>query len=583
MAVVSRDILYTAPSDVDGTNPVRIKATVTIRGTGNRARVGTAQTAVFEDFNVVSIINDVTAICPGDEYEFTATVISGHTVSSYEWFPGDEGSIKGSNTEQTVTYVAPSDFPFCVYGSIRIKVTLDNGDILEDTERFIIPPSLLSINSWNDLDIIPDNKPVGLHALLLGIEEIEQTPEDEVQYDWSADSGSFSGSGERAKFTHPTVSEPTLVKVNCEVRTSEQECGKATIDYLVVPAQDVGVSKEPEERPSPPAIPKGPTNQLNPIPTPPPIPAVQPFPDPPPIDPVQPFPDPPPINQVEPLPQPPPLPPVRPLPPELVPLVPPSELCLIMENPLLAGEEHELQVIPSSDGDWDSSSSHYLSASAVGSFSGSTFTAPETPERGVQIHCVIKYEGLDRRVIREEQYIEGTITRDVVARNGALAAPNSVAIRATKADGSEFDPNTDSLDVCDSLYLEAVTQGGNYDQIDTDYQTDKGELELPDAVAPGIVLTSIDVVYTDMNQMIMASAIGGEYDGITFDWDIIGPGLIGSGSGPSRIYIPPRTAGEFANVTIICVATVTGTGTNAKAGTSATARVAQVTFQVVGR
>ena len=575
MAVIGNQVIYTAPSDVEQTRPVVIRCTAVVRGQGILAREGVLSAEARETFDVVSIINDVIAICPGAEQEFTATVAGDRTVQSYEWFPGEEGAIKGSNTEQTVTYVAPTDFDFCVFGSVRVKITFDDGEVLEDTERFIIPPSLLSINSWNELDIIPDNKPIGLYAPLIGIEEIEQTPEDEVQYTWTSSSGSFSGSGERVKFTHPTVSEDTLVTITCMVTTSKYECGMSQIDYLVVHAVDTPpFGKFPQVPP----IEKGPAFDFPPIP---PLPPVVPFTEPP-IPPIEPFPGDPALPPVRPFAGVPPLPPVEPLPVDLVPFKLPSGLCFDLAETLVVGQTYPVTVEYSDDGDWDVATGPFLSASAVGSFDGLQFTAPDTPERAVQLHCVFFFEGKAINVEIDEGYIEATLTRDVVAGPSAIESPNT-DLRAHKVvngqvQSNQFNPNTDTLDQCESLYLEVMPEDGNYDEVDNEWK------EIPSAIAPTIEITSVRQVSVDMNVVFTAVPIGGTYDNITYAWDIIPPsgaGLIGSGSGPSRTYIPPRSVSSPVTVTITCVATVTGNGNNAQAGTSDVAFIAQETFQVI--
>ena len=592
MAVIGNQVIYIAPSDVEQARPVVIRCTAIVRGQGIAAREGVLSTEARETFDVVSIINDVIAICPGAEEQFTATLVGDRTVASYEWFPGEEGSIKGSNTEQTVTYVAPTDFDFCVFGSIRVKITFDDGEVLEDTETFLIPPSLLSINDWNNLNVIPDNKPVGLNALLLGIEEIEQTPEDEVQYTWSATSGSFSGIGDRVKFTHPTVSEDTLVTITCMVSTAKYECGTSRIDYLVVHGVELPLQVKVTDPPQIPVIRKGPTNELNPIPPVPPLPPVAALPEPPkcPIKPIPPDPTGhPPVNPIPPDPT--GHPPVERL-PELVPLKLPSELCFAFADdrvqsglPMLVSEEYGIIASYPNDGDWDQASSPYFSASAVGSFAGSRFTAPETPELGVQLHCNILFEGKEQRVILNREYAEGTLTRDVVVGNDNISAPTTRLSARKAVDGKvqpdQFDPSSDTLDECESLFIESLTEGGNYDEIDTEFE------QLTSAVAPTITLTGIGQVRAGSNERLTAVPTGGAYDVITYDWRIIPPsgaGTLGAGGvGPTRNYIaPPSVSGPTA-VTILCIATVSGNGNNAQAGTSATALVVQETFEVVPR
>ena len=63
-----------------------------------------------------------------------------------------------------------------------------------------------------------------------------------------------------------------------------------------------------------------------------------------------------------------------------------------------------------------------------------------------------------------------------------------------------------------------------------------------------------------------------------------GAGTLGSGGvGPTRNYIAPPSVSGIVTVTVLCVVTVSGNGTNAQAGTSATALIQQETFQVVPR
>ena len=201
----------------------------------------------------------------------------------------------------------------------------------------------------------------------------------------------------------------------------------------------------------------------------------------------------------------------------------------------------------------------------------------------MQIHTVISYEGAARRVLLGQEYIEGTITRDVLPGNGDLEPPDPQLVLRRDPNNREaiFNPATDTLDVCDPIYAEVEAEPGSYDGLGYDWAAPpEAEVELPDAAAPAINLNTTEFVPTNRQHRIQATPLGGTYDTISYRWDIIGPGEIGSGDS-SRTYIPPRRVRRFTNVTVICIATVTGTGTNAKAGTTATARVAQTTFQVL--
>ena len=71
-----------------------------------------------------------------------------------------------------------------------------------------------------------------------------------------------------------------------------------------------------------------------------------------------------------------------------------------------------------------------FSASVAGSFSGNNYTTPEIPFNAVQLHCVILYEGLARRVELGAEYAEGTISRDVREGGAAITSRTpTLAIR----------------------------------------------------------------------------------------------------------------------------------------------------------
>lgn len=221
---------------------------------------------------------------------------------------------------------------------------------------------------------------------------------------------------------------------------------------------------------------------------------------------------------------------------------------------------------------------------------GNMFTAPDTPQDGVQIHCVISYHGLGRRVEIGQGYIEGTLTRrvveggeeDVESTNELEAPTTTLVTRKASSQGtiSPFDPATDTLDVCESLCVEVEVEGGVYDDIVDEWEEEgDGELLSVSAEAPAVVINPDN---TGMFQQFEAVLTGGIYDEVSYMWDLIPPiGSIGSGSVPIRAYIPPREVETRTTITVICVVTVTGRGTNAAAGTRATARVAQYTFELL--
>ena len=283
MSVTGQRVIYRAPSLVGREpEPVVIRCVAVASGPMRETVPPVTHTVTAEEsFTVTGIINDVAALCPGVGYEFTATVVGDRPVVGYEWTAGEEGSIRGSTTSMHAVYLTPTSVPFCIFGSISVAVTVDNGDgtqsVLNDTETFIIPPLSLALTNWT---IVPDNKPIGLYMAVVGLEEVDEA---DVNYAWVTDAGTITGTGARVQFTHPTVSEDTLVEVSCTVTTEGLTCeAKQDESLIVVHAEDVGVDKLPERTyPDPPVIEKGPTNDLTPIPPIPPVPPPRPFPQPP--------------------------------------------------------------------------------------------------------------------------------------------------------------------------------------------------------------------------------------------------------------------------------------------------------------
>ena len=93
----------------------------------------------------------------------------------------------------------------------------------------------------------------------------------------------------------------------------------------------------------------------------------------------------------------------------------------------------------------------------------------------------------------------------------------------------------------------------------------------PDAVAPTAVITSpseIDERVT-LAQFASVAVDGGTYDTLAYGWSDGGAGGTVGASGSNVFYAPPDVS-VLTSVTLTCVITAAGTGTNAKSGTSAT-------------
>ena len=94
---------------------------------------------------------------------------------------------------------------------------------------------------------------------------------------------------------------------------------------------------------------------------------------------------------------------------------------------------------------------------------------------------------------------------------------------------------------------------------------------LPDAAAPTAVITSpaeIDDRVT-LVQFATVGVSGGIYDTLSYGWSDGGAGGTVGASGANVFYAPPDVS-VLTSVTLTCVITAAGTGTNAKSGTSAT-------------
>lgn len=104
---------------------------------------------------------------------------------------------------------------------------------------------------------------------------------------------------------------------------------------------------------------------------------------------------------------------------------------------------------------------------------------------------------------------------------------------------------------------------------------------LPDATAPTrLAITDFTTIRDDQTATLIATPFGGRYDIAEYAWTIeAGGGTLDRSNSHRVVYTPPDGVAANTRVTIRCVATVRGTGTHAKDGTSATIR-ADETFTV---
>ena len=90
------------------------------------------------------------------------------------------------------------------------------------------------------------------------------------------------------------------------------------------------------------------------------------------------------------------------------------------------------------------------------------------------------------------------------------------------------------------------------------------------AEAPAVTIGSVTSVDEDQTQSLSTSVIGGCYDELDYEWEVVteGGGTI-SGSGPSATYTPPNVSVN-TNVTVRVTVTAEGTGTKSVNGSSDT-------------
>ena len=92
--------------------------------------------------------------------------------------------------------------------------------------------------------------------------------------------------------------------------------------------------------------------------------------------------------------------------------------------------------------------------------------------------------------------------------------------------------------------------------------------DLPDAVAGSITISPLGSLAEDDTHTFAVTPSGGTYDTVSYAWIVwLGGGAIGASTG---LYDPPNVSSNMS-VTVRCTATFSGTGTNARSGTSATA------------
>lgn len=330
----------------------------------------------------------------------------------------------------------------------------DFSEMVVAEEMFTVLPFMVTadLDVDADWDIVPDGKPVGVFAI---VSNLVSTREVEVEYEWTASSGTFGGEGPNITFTHPTVSLVTPVTINCklfiEMGSEKLYFASDSHTLTVVPSKDIGVDKDIEVEVSCPPPPVAPPE--NPPPP-------DPIPQPPPPDPIPSPPAPTPVA----VPQPPPPPPdpVPPPPPADNCLYPPNALavpdvfCMYLDPNLSTGATCPLMIeLPRIDvrkQSWESMDV-YFSATA-GSFNQLSmedlvyyidltdddppeiegpvtvvftllYTAPEEAQ-DVQIHAVVALNGTGCRVADGTIYAEGTLLRTVneLSKTSGTSSPS---------------------------------------------------------------------------------------------------------------------------------------------------------------
>ena len=94
---------------------------------------------------------------------------------------------------------------------------------------------------------------------------------------------------------------------------------------------------------------------------------------------------------------------------------------------------------------------------------------------------------------------------------------------------------------------------------------------LPDVEAPTVTIAAVASVDEDETLALSASVSGGTYDTLEYAWSVVsGGGSFSDDTGSAAVYDPPDVSADTA-VTVRCIVTARGSGTNAEDGTSDTA------------
>lgn len=564
------------PRAVFADTKVTVRCTVIAKGEGRNAPLGARSYIRADDSFIVKplsiAINNATAMFSGEEYEFTATIdnVPEDCEIEYEWTSHPVlGSLKDPINQETVTYVAP-DVRNCVFSYVEVTAFLRAPDGTETNvtarEEFMVLP--FRLRDWN---VVPDNKPIGMRIT---------TPpplSPDARYEWSATSGSFTGTGEVVTFMHPTVGAETSVTITCKVTLRYGEEDEFTTEgrehLIVVHAAEIPIVCPEEPCPTPP--PPETFSPTPPTPSTPPTATVDPtlFDPTPPIPVIRPIPADPgqSIDTVRPE----PFVPLPPLPEptllvELCPLVPPTMMCLKAPDPIvidpasLVTPRLTVMGIPKDEDEdgcpnWDelrgyfSASRGYftkLEASAVGEEDLETSYLSDEAQSGVQLHVVVAAQGNEGRVELGTEYVEGTIIRDVVMKG---EAGTGGSLNAKVRDDCEAPVTTPSPPPAEP--------------------PPPPEVDPPvDAIAPSLSINNIGTLPENRTVQFTVTPSGGRYDAIDYDWSVVrGGGIIGANAlNPANAAYTSPLVDEDTDVVIRCVATARGTGTNADGGTSDT-------------
>ena len=93
---------------------------------------------------------------------------------------------------------------------------------------------------------------------------------------------------------------------------------------------------------------------------------------------------------------------------------------------------------------------------------------------------------------------------------------------------------------------------------------------LPVAAAPTVTIRAILSVAENATQALAASVSGGAYDTLAYAWTVVSGGGHITGSGSDVTYNPPNVTAQ-TTIRVRCTVTARGTGTVARAGTTANA------------